>query len=119
VAYGSDTAKVQQILNEVVLKDPLVLKTPEPLVIFIGFGQSTLDFRVLFWTRYENGLVAKSTIGMAIDDAFRKENIVIPFPQRDLHLSTAPEGLTVNTAKTVPNEDTASSTEDVRLDKKL
>ncbi len=86
VAYGSDTKKVLAILNEVVSKQGHILKNPSPSIIFIGFGESSLDFRVLFWTHFEDGLVTKSEVGMAIDEAFKESGIEIPFPQRDLHI---------------------------------
>ncbi len=86
VKYGTDTAKVLEVLNEVVPTLDNVLKNPAPFIIFIGFGDSSLDFRVLFWTRFEDGLSTKSAVGIAIDNAFRKNGIEIPFPQRDLHL---------------------------------
>lgn len=86
VEYGTDTNKVLEILNNVVPKQENVLKNPGPLIIFVGFGESSLNFRVLFWTHFDNGLGTKSAVGTAIDDVFKKEGIKIPFPQRDLHL---------------------------------
>lgn len=88
VAYGTDTSKVLEILNQVVPEQKNVLKNPGPLIIFLGFGDSSLDFRVLFWTNFDNGLGTKSAVGIAIDEAFKKEGIVIPFPQRDLHMQS-------------------------------
>jgi small-conductance mechanosensitive channel len=88
VAYGSDTTKVLEILNNVVSHQPLILKNPPPFIIFIGFGDSSLNFRVLFWTHVDNGLSAKSAVGIAIDMAFRRAGIEIPFPQRDIHIKT-------------------------------
>jgi potassium efflux system protein len=70
-----------------------VLKNPAPLIIFLGFGESSLDFRVLFWTHFEVGLSTKSAVGVAIDEAFKKEGIEIPFPQRDLHLRSISENV--------------------------
>ena len=86
VAYGTDTSKVLEILNEVVPAQEHVLKNPAPFIIFLGFGDSSLDFRVLFWTHFDNGLGTRSAVGIAIDEAFKKNGIEIPFPQRDLHL---------------------------------
>lgn len=86
VAYGTDTTKVLEILNGVVPEQENVLKNPSPTIIFLGFGDSSLDFRVLFWTRFDAGLGTKSAVGIAIDEAFKKNGIEIPFPQRDLHL---------------------------------
>ena len=67
----------------------LVLKNPPPFIIFTGFGESTLNFKVHFWTHYDNGLASKSIVGIAIDNAFRKAGVEIPFPQRDIHIKTA------------------------------
>jgi small-conductance mechanosensitive channel len=91
VKYGTDLNKVLEILNKVVPEHPNVLKNPGPLIIFIGFGNSSLDFRVLFWTHFDVGLSTKSAVGVAIDEAFKKEGVEIPFPQRDLHLKSVSE----------------------------
>ena len=93
VAYGTDTKKVLEILNEVVPEQENVLKNPPPLIIFIGFGESSLDFRVLFWTHFDNGLGTKSRVGTAIDEAFKKSGVEIPFPQRDLHLRSVDDNI--------------------------
>ena len=86
VAYGTDTNRVLEILNKVVHENEMALNEPSPLILFTGFGDSSLDFRVLFWTSFENGFVAKSEVGVAIDTALKKAGVTIPFPQRDLHI---------------------------------
>lgn len=86
VTYGTDIAKVLEILNTVVIEQKNVLKNPAPFNIFVGFGDSSLNFRVLFWTPFDVGMGTKSRVGIAIDEAFKKVGIEIPFPQRDLHL---------------------------------
>ncbi|GAB4014273.1 MAG: mechanosensitive ion channel [Bdellovibrio sp.] len=87
VAYGSDTRLVEKLLYQVASEHPSVLKEPAPSVFFTDFGESSLDFRLLVWIEdiwhHEKIL---SDIRFAIDDIFRKNNIQIPFPQRDLHL---------------------------------
>jgi potassium-dependent mechanosensitive channel len=96
VAYGTDTKKVLEILNNVVLQQENVLKNPAPSVFFLEFGDSSLNFRVLFWTHFDHGLSAKSAVSMAIDEAFKKEGIEIPFPQRDLHLRSVSDKITLH-----------------------
>lgn len=86
VSYGTDTTKVLQLLEEIVGAQEGVLKKPAPFIIFRGFGDSSLDFRILFWTAFDYGLSTKSRVGIAIDKAFKEAGINIPFPQRDLHL---------------------------------
>ena len=85
VAYGSDTALVKEILLEVANAHPNIVRRPQPLVRFVNFGDSSLDFEILFWSR---NLIAiedvKSDLRFEIDRRFREENISIPFPQRDI-----------------------------------
>ncbi len=53
----------------------------------MGFGDSSLDFELRIWIRQiEKRYVVTSDLNFAIDKAFRKADIEIPFPQRDLHV---------------------------------
>lgn len=89
VAYGSDTKLVSDILYECAIKNKNISTSPKPFVRFNDFGDSSLDFQVFFWVK-EPFLVenTKSEIRYAIDDAFRKNDVQIPFPQRDVHIKT-------------------------------
>ena len=91
VEYGSDLKKVMEILDKTVSSNENVRKKPGPMIIFNGFGDSSLNFRVLFWTPFNVGLSTKSEVGMAIDEALKKEGITIPFPQTDLHVRSLDE----------------------------
>lgn len=87
VAYGSDTQLVKKILTKVAEEHPDVSKTKAPFVRFTNFGNSSLDFQLFFWSdktfRIENIL---SDLRFDIDNQFRKNNVTIPFPQRDVHI---------------------------------
>lgn len=87
VAYGSDTALVEKTLLACADGHPEIAFTPKPFVRFVNFGESSLDFQLYFWTeksfRVEN---IKSSLRFRIDHEFRKNNIRIPFPQRDVHM---------------------------------
>jgi len=87
VAYGSNVLLVTTLLLEAAKIHPLVCKTPVPEVQFRDFGDSALMFSLFFWldVPFENEVV-KSDIRYAIDRLFRKNNILIPFPQRDVHI---------------------------------
>ncbi len=87
VAYGSDIEKVKQILIEVANEHLKVLNNKKPDVLFRDFGESALQFRLLFtindsFTR----LKIKSELRFSIDKKFREQHIKIPFPQRDVHI---------------------------------
>lgn len=87
VAYGSDTALVRDTLMRVALAHPTIMRDPEPAVRFTNFGESSLDFAVVFWLADPvERLEVESDLRYAIDAAFREAGIAIPFPQRDLHL---------------------------------
>lgn len=87
VAYGSEVEKVKQLLIEVAKNHPRVLKSKEPDVLFMDFGDSALMFRLLFTINDSfSQLRIKSDLRYEIDKKFRDNNIKIPFPQRDVHL---------------------------------
>lgn len=91
VAYGSDTSLVKEILLEVAEKNSAVVRRPVPTVRFTNFGDSSLDFQLLFWCRDLPRIEdIKSDLRFAIDARFREENISIPFPQRDLWFRNPP-----------------------------
>jgi small-conductance mechanosensitive channel len=87
VAYGSDTLQVEKALLDCANDHPDIAAAPKPFVRFINFGDSSLDFQLYFWTkrtfRVEN---IKSNLRFRIDQEFRKNNIRVPFPQRDVHI---------------------------------
>jgi len=87
VAYGSDVDKVKELLLKIVTDHPKTLKSKKADVLFMDFGDSALQFRVLF--TISNSflhLKIKSDLRYQIDKIFRENNIQIPFPQRDVHL---------------------------------
>ena len=90
VSYGSDPEVVRDVLMEVAASHPDVLKAPPPLVIFTGFGDSSLDFVLHVWTvtRVQYPRILASEIYFLIFKAFKERGIEIPFPQRDLHLKS-------------------------------
>lgn len=90
VSYGSDPRTVERILLEVAGANENVLIDPAPAVVFIQFGDSSLDFELRAWTSTmsERPGAFKSQLYFAIFDAFKKHGIEIPFPQRDVHIKT-------------------------------
>jgi potassium efflux system protein len=95
VAYGTDPQRVVAVLTEVARSNAGVLPEPAPLVLFLGFGDSALNFQVRVWTaRFEEWVKTRSDLGLAVQAALRAEGIAIPFPQRDIRIvreADAPE----------------------------
>ncbi|WP_448564342.1 mechanosensitive ion channel family protein [Thalassotalea ganghwensis] len=89
VAYGSPARKVADLIMEATVAQSEVLSDPKPMVSFEDFGDNALIFEVNFWihSSVEGGLrLVRSNIRFKIDELFERENIVIAFPQRDVHL---------------------------------
>ena len=87
VAYDSDVKKVEALLLQSVSEQRGVLKTPKSFVLFDDFGESALQFSVLFFISDSFSVPKiKSEIRFRIDQLFREHNISIPFPQRDIHI---------------------------------
>ncbi len=87
VAYGSDVRLVESLLIQAAKSHELIsLKTAPPTVHFVNFGDSSLDFRLMFYSE-DNFRIEriKSDLRFEIDKLFRENNISIPFPQTDVH----------------------------------
>lgn len=91
-SYDVEPRLVEKALLEAAEGMP-VLQTPAPSVQFIDFGASSLDFRLLVWLSdpLQTNSV-QSQIRYKIWERFQAHNIPIPFPQRDIHIVTLPEG---------------------------
>ena len=87
VAYGSDVQLVRKLLLQAASTHPDVISEPEPIVLFRDFGDSALNFRLVFTLNDSfKASFPKSDIRFEIDRLFRENNITIPFPQRDVHI---------------------------------
>jgi small-conductance mechanosensitive channel len=90
VAYGSDTELVKNILLDVAKAHKDVVATPHPMVHFVGFGDSALNFDLIFFSKQLFRIeLVKSDLRFAIDREFREHKVTIPFPQRDLHVKSS------------------------------
>ena len=95
VHYKSDVEKVRKILLQCANSNPDIItdnETIRPIVRLVDFGESSIDFEVLFWSKnifyIEN---TKSELRFLIRKAFIDNDIEIPFPQRDLHIKEKPQ----------------------------
>lgn len=93
-AYGSDAAKVGELLVAIAGAHPDVSKEPKPEAYFMEFGESALQFELFAWTQNLDGRrKIMSDLLTEIERRFRAEGIEIPFPQRDLHLRSVEPGI--------------------------
>ncbi|HMU45442.1 MAG TPA: mechanosensitive ion channel [Chitinophagaceae bacterium] len=91
VAYGSDEELVRNVLLDCALEHSRVLKEPPPFVRLEEFADSSVNFKLFFWTRevfrVEN---TKSDLRFAVVKKLKENNITIPFPQMDVYVKQLP-----------------------------
>jgi small-conductance mechanosensitive channel len=87
VAYGTDIDRVEKILMEIACSNENVQTDPEPRVRFRAFGESSLNFELLFWAK-EPAVRGKTMheINKEVYNTFNKEGITIPFPHRTVYV---------------------------------
>lgn len=99
IAYKEDIAKARDVLMAVADLNPLCLEEPKPLFIFLGFGDSALNFQFSVWAAQENFLDVRNSIQEEIKLAFDEAGIEIPFPHRTLYAGSATEPFPVRVVK--------------------
>jgi small-conductance mechanosensitive channel len=99
VSYDSDPHKVQKLMMQILTNHKEIMQDPEPRVFFNELGESSLDFRLLFWTTsFSEWLRIRSEIVFEVFDLLKENDIEIPFPQRDLHVKSIEQKLKIETS---------------------
>ena len=89
VAYGSIIDLVIKVLEESAFEHPDVTDRKSTEARLVNFGNSSLDFQVLFFSKNIFRInKVKSDIRKSISRKFDTNNISIPFPQMDLHFKS-------------------------------
>lgn len=86
-SYEDNPEKVIELLLEIAQRNQAILKVPNPMVFALDFGESSIDFELKFWIN--DPLIGKQVSSHLICEiwqAFKDNNIEIPYPQRDLHI---------------------------------
>ncbi len=89
VAYGSDVILVKKLIQQVLDDHDAILVNPKSSVLFDDFADSSLVFNAIFWVCAESETMlrkVRSDIRFSIYAVFEEHDIVIAFPQRDIHI---------------------------------
>jgi small-conductance mechanosensitive channel len=93
VAYGTNPDTVIRLLKQALAEQEGLLDQPAPMILFTGFGDSSLDFVVRAWVEDNDIYVTtQSDLALKVNRILAENDIEIPFPQRDLHLRSVPPG---------------------------
>ncbi len=85
VDFDSDVEEVLTIMKGIALNHPDVLKDPEPLATFQGFGENYLEFKLYFWLT-NNLIVAQSEVSIGIYKALKEAGIKMPMPKQEMYI---------------------------------
>ncbi len=83
-SFDANPHEVIELLKKEVSEHPNVNPEPSPLCLFEGYGDSALNFRVLFWVQYNVGLSTKSDVALGIYDKLKEKKIEAPIHQQRL-----------------------------------
>jgi small-conductance mechanosensitive channel len=87
IAYDADLEKCRSVIGEVLDAEQRIIKNSGPLVQYEQFGASTIDLKIFFWAKHiREANAIRSDLIVAISEAFKANNISIPFPRQDVHL---------------------------------
>jgi small-conductance mechanosensitive channel len=90
IAYDSDVRRALALLLDAAHETERVLSDRAPNALVMGFGDSSIDLELRFWIGDpQNGISnVRSEVYLRMWDKFRENGVVIPFPQRDVHIRT-------------------------------
>jgi len=87
ISYGEDLERVEKITLEAIQKLPIIIEDSKVEFIYTGFGDSSIDFQVMYWVPYDDYMQYLQGVSegvKAVKKAFDENDIVIPFPIRTL-----------------------------------
>ena len=87
VNYGTSPKKAIDVLEATARAHPEVLREPAPQAVFIGFGDSSINFELRAWTdEFGNAIRIRTDLAAAVYDAVKAAGMSFPFPQREVRL---------------------------------
>ncbi|PWU04537.1 MAG: hypothetical protein C5B52_01410 [Bacteroidetes bacterium] len=101
VSYSSDQVKARRIIQDSIKGKKDVMQTPLPVILVNNFAESSVEYKIQFWTSdINNASQLRSDVMDDIYKGFKAEKIDIPFPQRDLHIKS----VEISSIKDLKNE---------------
>lgn len=100
ISYDDDPEQALKIMEECASASPRVLKEPLPAARLMDFADSGIQLELRVWIADpQDGVgTVRSAVNIAIWKAFKEAGITIPYPQRDVHIKSLPEGMALAAA---------------------
>jgi hypothetical protein len=87
VNYGAAPQAMIELLEKTAQAHAAVLESPPPRGLFMGYGDSSINFELRTWTaQFANWAVIRSELASAVYDAVRAAGMSFPFPQREVRI---------------------------------
>jgi len=86
IGYNDDIDIAKSVLRELVNADERIFKNPEAFIAVSELADSSVNFAVRVWVKGENYWPVFFDMNEKVKKEFDKQNISIPFPQRDVHV---------------------------------
>ena len=91
VNYGAAPQQVIELLEKTAKAHPAVLKNPPPAGLFMGYGDSSINFELRAWTdQFDKWGAIRSELASAVYDAVYAAGMSFPFPQREVRVLGGP-----------------------------
>lgn len=100
VSFKSDPHIVKGLLQQILEEHNEIMKNPEPFLLFTGLGESSLEFSLFFWVSdFIEARRIRSEVLFKVFDVLKENHIEIPFPQRDIHLRSVDQDISIQMNK--------------------
>jgi small conductance mechanosensitive channel len=86
IGYDDNIKQARDLVGQILQADDTVLNDPEPTIMLLELGESSVDFAVRPWVKSSDYWTTRAALLEAIKIRFDEEGISIPYPQRDLHM---------------------------------
>jgi len=86
IGYEDNIARAKTIIEDIIREDSRLLTDPEPTIMLVELGESSIDIAVRPWVNTGDYWTARADLLQNIKEAFDAEGISIPYPQRDVHM---------------------------------
>ena len=118
VAYGTRVPEVKSAIDAALVKLNKSNYIKYLKTVFAGFGDNSIDFKILAWVDSRKQTYAEGDIMEAVYDALNDKNIEIPYPQRDIHIVSDTAHLVSPTPSNIQHADSEEEAENIIISKK-